>query len=314
MTVPEWKGLRMTVIAQQVTPVVVESGFPWDTIMNIVFFGLGTALGFFQIWQANNHRAKDQESKFVNIDKNISDIQKKLAIIEGVTSRLVDMDKNITVLGATSSIFQDRMFGLVEKQVKPAEQVLQATNLASEKMNDEIKAIIDQTLASSSDIAKESIDLLEKKINSSIDEFNNKISDIQSKFISSSSRSAFDVIQPFILNSLGSIYRNMTLPQNIHAYTSSNILEYGERKISIDKDIMEILQHIIMDFNGKVILNNDYYKEISMLVGDISFQKIHNSITTIILNIGLLTEGAYEKFITKNSQEVIFKNIVLIPK
>jgi hypothetical protein len=179
----------MLIVAQEIVPPGAAAAFPWDTVINIIFFALGTGLGLFQVWQSNNHRALDQKSKFESIDRNIGDIQTKLAIIEGVTSRLVDMDKTIATLGTTSTLFQDRMFGIVERQIKPAQQIISATTEASQQAKDEINNLITQGLSQSGAITEEKIGILEEKIEHIFSDLDSKINLIQKLALSESRKS-----------------------------------------------------------------------------------------------------------------------------
>lgn len=63
-----------------------------DTILNIVFFLVGLGFGMFQMWMAQKERISDQQNKIGAINQELAQIAQRLAAIEPVTNRLVQME------------------------------------------------------------------------------------------------------------------------------------------------------------------------------------------------------------------------------
>jgi DNA-binding winged helix-turn-helix (wHTH) protein len=149
----------------------MTNGFPWDTVMNIVFFAVGFVIGLIQLWQAQKYYLAEQQAKFEQINSAISQIAQRLAVIEGVTNRLIDIDRTLTALGATSNSFQERLFGIVEQRFIVGEQTGQAAVEAS----DQIKELVVQELTNSSVVTTESMARLEEKIDRVVSDLSKQV-------------------------------------------------------------------------------------------------------------------------------------------
>ena len=150
--------------------------FPWDAILNIVFFAVGFILGLVQLWQAQKYYLADQQSKVNQINDAITRIAQRLAVIEGVTNRLIDIDRAISILGATSDSFQNRLFGIVEQQFIKEEKAGQVTAEAT----NQIKSLISQ--AFSEEISVDKINNLEEKLDRIVGDSNAQILNVSQEY------------------------------------------------------------------------------------------------------------------------------------
>lgn len=144
---------------------------PWDTVLNILFFAIGFVIGLAQLWQAQRFYLADQRNKFEQISGAVTQIAQRLAVIEGVTNRLVEIDRTLSNIGVTSTSLHDRLFGIVERQFLVGEQTGQATVEAS----DEIRGLIKQELTNSEFVTPAQMAQLQEKLDRVLNELSNQI-------------------------------------------------------------------------------------------------------------------------------------------
>lgn len=139
----------------------VTTSFPWEQVINIIFFAIGFILGLVQLWQAQKYFLADQQNKVDQINQSITKISERLAVIEGTNLRLVDIDRTLTSIGATSNSLQDRLLGMVEKQFTKSERTEQVKADAL----DEIRGEIIKEFESSGVVTVDKLTNLEERIN-----------------------------------------------------------------------------------------------------------------------------------------------------
>lgn len=141
--------------------------------VNLFYFIAGLGIGLFQIWQSGRYREMDQQSRYQNIDNNIGEIRTQLAIISGVTSKLIDIDKAVGIIGASSGSREEWMRTMIEKQAFSDK----ATQM-QQTVSSEMAQIAAEELGSAS-VTQEQLDAMEKRFGETLMGFYEEIKQMQ---------------------------------------------------------------------------------------------------------------------------------------
>ncbi|MBI3941636.1 MAG: winged helix-turn-helix domain-containing protein [Chloroflexi bacterium] len=150
----------------------MNNSIPWDNITNLVFFLVGLAMGFIQLWQAQKYYLADQQTKFDQISKSLTDIVQRLAKIETSAARIIEIDKSLTSIGAGTDTLQDRLMTLVENQTAAREE---AKSKAIVDTTEQIKILIQEEFSKSGFVTSAHLAFLESKIDTTLGKFSQKL-------------------------------------------------------------------------------------------------------------------------------------------
>lgn len=149
----------------------MASSFPWDALLNVVFFTIGFIVGLAQLWQAQKYYLAEQQSKYSEINEPITEIAQRLAVIEEVTNRLIEIDRTLAALGAVTDSYQERLLGIVEQQVSVRETVGKVTAETS----DQIVDLLQEGLSDSGMVTPEDFARLEASVDRLLGDYHERV-------------------------------------------------------------------------------------------------------------------------------------------
>lgn len=135
-----------------------------DSILNIVFFVVGLGIGLLQLYLAQHQFEAQQREKMDELRKILTEIQQRIAVIEGVTSdRVYDVqDKLIHLISGEQAVAEftgdtaKQIRTLIEVELKASgiHDSIQRTKNIEDKITQILErsasSLVDQTLPSSS--------------------------------------------------------------------------------------------------------------------------------------------------------------------
>lgn len=144
-----------------------------DSILNVIFFAIGLALGLLQLYLAQHQFEVQQREKMDELRKILTEIQQRLAVIEEATSdRVFDVqDKLIHLISGTQAIekFTDEtskeIRNLVESELKAVG--IQESIQRTKKLEQQLSRILERsasTLVESATAEPEDLTIREAEV------------------------------------------------------------------------------------------------------------------------------------------------------